>query len=269
MKGVIKGVMKGEFKNDNYSLSNIDIFRPLLNNDVKFIITKFIDLVIKYLYYITENFKNKNTEYRKFVIIRGLDTMSHVFFFLLFYTNNLDVTVFHCEKAFYFYVEFMSQISTEEKTYLQLSSRDAANYVYKKTIFDLKPDSKKQKGTDITKYITTYLSIFKSIIYIVINQINENDTENNIGLEVIEDILKKINLLSLDYTLLIFLENIIELLYYKLDKHLFTDWVKYLLYYVLKNNKTLEIMEKKRTNELIDVYLKKDMIEFMQWFTND
>lgn len=261
MKGLIKG-----YKNDNiYSLSNVDIFKPLLDNEIKFIITKYTDLVVKYLHYITENFINKNTEYRKFIIIRGLDTISHVFFFLLFYTNNLDVTVFHCEKAFYFYVEFITQISTEEKTYLQLSSRDAANYVYKKTIFDLKHDGKKQKGNHMTKSISIYVSIFKTIIYKIINQMKEND----IGLELVEPIFKNINELSLDYNLLIFLENIVELLYFKLDKHLFIDWIKCLLYYVSKNTKTLEIMEKKRMSELTDVYFKKDMIEFMQWFTKD
>jgi hypothetical protein len=55
----------------------------------------------------------------------------------------VDLTYFHCQKSFYFYVEFVSQISEDEKMFLQLTSRDASTYVYKKTIFEINNEFKK------------------------------------------------------------------------------------------------------------------------------
>ena len=75
----------------------------------------------------------KNGKISQFIISRGLNTITHVFTNLLYYTKNVDILYFHCEKAFYFYAEFVTQISEDDKTFLQLSSRDATNYVYKKT----------------------------------------------------------------------------------------------------------------------------------------
>lgn len=41
------------------------------------------------------------------------------------------------KKAYYFYIEFIEQISDNNVTFLQLSSRDAILFVYKRTIFEL------------------------------------------------------------------------------------------------------------------------------------
>ena len=98
---------------------------------------KYSELLIEYTKFIVENIQIKNKSYSKFIIIRGLDTITNVFTTILYYTKNLDLTFFHCQKSYYFYVEFISQISEAEKLFLQLSSRDASTYVYKKTLFDL------------------------------------------------------------------------------------------------------------------------------------
>jgi hypothetical protein len=92
---------------------------------------------MEYLKYVLENHKIKNACYKKFILIRGLETINHVFYFILYYTNNLEITYFHSQKAIYFYVEFIQQTSTEENSFLQLNSRDAIMYVYKKTIFEI------------------------------------------------------------------------------------------------------------------------------------
>jgi hypothetical protein len=101
----------------------------------------------EYILFITENLKNKNKVYLKFIIIRGLDTITNVFNLILFYTKNLDTTYFHSQKAFYFYVEFIEQISNDKNSFLNLSSRDAIMYVYKKTIFLINQDNKKYTNT--------------------------------------------------------------------------------------------------------------------------
>ena len=60
------------------------------------------------------------------------------------YTKNLELTVHHCKKAFLYYVEFIGQIGDDNHTFLQLNSKDATLFVYKKTIFDINNEYKKK-----------------------------------------------------------------------------------------------------------------------------
>lgn len=127
-----------------FSLLNKTNYNANLEDSIIEILNKYASLIIKYVLYLSEAgifLKNKR-ELTLFITTRGVDTLTHIFLNLLFYTNNSSVTYFHSEKSFYFYTEFVSQISHEDKSFLQLSSRDACNYVYKKTIFDLQKEMK-------------------------------------------------------------------------------------------------------------------------------
>ena len=134
---------------------------------------KFIELVIEYLKFIYENIKIQNLSYSKFIVIRGLETITNVFSITLYYTKNIDLTYFQCQKSFYYYIEFIGQISEEQHTFLQLNSRDAITYVYKKTFFEINNDVRKNmlpptkenmKKFDLTN---EYIKIYIYIIYII------------------------------------------------------------------------------------------------------
>ena len=130
-------------KNKHYLLVDKNNYKEELDTDKNSIINKYITIVIEYLIYLFEsNILTKNSKILQFLIILGLDTITHVFLSLLCYTKNVELVFFHCEKSFYFYLEFVSQISHEDRSFLQLSSRDACNYVYKKTIYDVPQDIK-------------------------------------------------------------------------------------------------------------------------------
>jgi len=160
-------------KDNNYSLYNIDNYKLDLVTSIEEITEKYSELIIEYFKFIIEHISLKNSNYTKFIIIRGLDTITNVFYNILFYTKNIDLTFYHCQKSFYFYVEFVGQISEDEKVFLQLTSRDASTYVYKKTIFDINNEIKKKIGnpSDEVKYkiniINTYISIYN--IYFIFN----------------------------------------------------------------------------------------------------
>ena len=49
----------------------------------------------------------------------------------------------HLNKSFLYYIEFIEQIGEEGNTFLQLSSKDAVLFVYKKTLFEINTDYKK------------------------------------------------------------------------------------------------------------------------------
>ena len=124
-------------KNDVYSLSDTNNYKSELSSNTYQIMNIYTELVVEYMNFVTENVKIKKKDYANYIMNRGLDTITNIFKIMLLHTKNLDVTYFHCQKAFYYYVEFISQISEVEKLFLQLSSRDATTYVYKKTLFEL------------------------------------------------------------------------------------------------------------------------------------
>ena len=149
-----------------YSLYNIENYKKSLDNSIKDITYKYNLLITDYYLYIFEKLKLQNTNYNNFIIMRGLDTITHVFCMMLFYSKNLDMTFYHSQKAFYFYVEFIEQI-TDKQNFLQLSSRDASMFVYKKTIFDINQKNQNQNKkyfSDKDKLKIDILDVYTSTI---------------------------------------------------------------------------------------------------------
>jgi hypothetical protein len=182
-----------------YSLHNADNY--LDSNDfsslsVTEILNKYKILAIEYLQFVLENMNCKSFEIYKFLILRGLTTITHVFQLILLNTKNLNLTYFHSQKAFYYYVEFIGQITGEQNTFLQLTSKDAVMFVYKKTIFELHNDYRKlfshqDENQMYEKHhcLDIYCQIFKTI---VTQFINENDLIEMKTTKKYIDILKKI-----------------------------------------------------------------------------
>jgi len=167
--------MASSNKETNFSLHDIDNYKKELETSSSEIVVTISSLIIEYLKFIFENISIKNKDYARFVIIRGLNTIMNVFRNLLMYTKNINLTYYHCQKSFYFYVEFVEQILEDDKSFLQLTSRDATIYVYKKTIYDVNLETKKNNIISIK--FGEKLSIMNSYIhicYIYFNKILQN-----------------------------------------------------------------------------------------------
>ena len=137
-----------------------------------------------YLNIITENISVTNNVFNNFIIIRGLEIITNVFTIILFYSKNIDMAFYHGQKAFYFYVEFIGQISEVQHTFLQLSSRDAVMFVYKKTIFEINNEIRKKHKVSIeTNGYSTKLDILDANIDIMKNIIIYIFASYNIGKE--------------------------------------------------------------------------------------
>lgn len=162
----------------HYILYNTDNYKPFITNTLQEIITKFSDIVIEYMRFISEKIKIKNKKHFIFIFERGIETLSHVFTMIFYYTKNLELTVYHTQKAYYFYIEFIEQISDDNITFLQLSSRDAVIFVYKKTIYDLNNDHKKMmpqpspEETQLINITNSYMNIYTKITHFLINHNN-------------------------------------------------------------------------------------------------
>jgi hypothetical protein len=228
--------------NSHYILYNTSNYKAVIKNSVSEILTKFVEVIIEYMMFISEKIMMKNKPYYRFIFERGIETIIHVFSVIFYYTKNLELTFYHTQKAYYFYIEFIEQISNDNVTFLQLSSRDAILFVYKKTIFDLNNEYRKgiQEPTseekNILATVDTYTHIYKSIVLFIINHTdfkyeNKNEyinTSSN-AIEFISETLNKNKIKS----------NHIECVY---------------LFITLLDDKKLEMLDFFR---LLDEFIKK------------
>ena len=141
------------------SLQNPENYKCAFDLKINEYLQKYQALIEEYIIFSHDNIYIQNVTYYKFVIKRGIETLNHIFNFLLMYTKNLDLTYYHCQKSFYYYVEFIGQMGDDNHSFLQLNSKDAALFVYKKTIFDINNEYRKEFST--TKEDLKYLKIIK------------------------------------------------------------------------------------------------------------
>jgi hypothetical protein len=148
---------------------------------------------------------------------------------------------YHSQKAFYYYTEFIGQITGDQNVFLQLTSRDAMMFVYKKTIFEIHNDYKKSNVllSDLTNenekmdFLDAYVQIIKNL---VTNSILTVDFKN------IKD-----NDVNYKTTIVDKIDHICEFVNkYSIPLKLFLD-IKYLVEYLTSNNITesyYEIIQK-------------------------
>lgn len=149
----------------HFILYNTSNYKLCIENSVSEILNKFVRVIVEYMRFISEKLTMKNDKYHNFIFERGLETLVHVFSIIFYYTKNLELSFYHTQKAYYFYIEFIEQISDDNITFLQLTSRDAIMFVYKKTIFDLNNEFRKNiKEPNLEEKKT--LEIVESNIYI-------------------------------------------------------------------------------------------------------
>jgi len=139
-------------------------------------------LLSDFLIYTIDNVNVQNNKYYLFVIRRGLETIVHCYKFLLLYTRNYELGLYHCKKAYIYYVEFIGQIGYNNNSFLQLNSKDATLFVYKKTIFDINDGERKNHTLDskeksIMLSISTIINIYIQITNLILEkELKENNT---------------------------------------------------------------------------------------------
>lgn len=123
-------------KNPNIYLTSSLVQTTSICSTYKQLIIEYMDIVFKQ----QDKMLLKNDEVFKFVLIRGIDTLTNVFQTMMLYTQNIDATYYHCQRAIILYVEFITQICETSNNFLKLRSQDAMFYVFKKTIYNLDRD---------------------------------------------------------------------------------------------------------------------------------
>jgi hypothetical protein len=253
-------------KENNYSLLSSENYKKTLDCDVVEATKKYSQLILDYYKFIVENLKITNEGFSKFIIIRGLDTITNVFLHILYFTKNINLTYFHCQKSFYFYVEFVGQISDVEKTFLQLTSRDATTYVYKKTIFEIKNDFKKPAEND--EELKSKLDLIHSNINMnqsYILKIIKSSKVEPAMIDCLPKLTEKLSAIQ-NKSNTIALEKITDILFYKIENvSAFFEINNLLLKKISKANGLLHNAEKKCDSLEIDTKLADTPDRVVNW----
>jgi hypothetical protein len=186
--------MKKSVVNPKYSLQSNVNYNKSINCDLSEVKHKYLFVINDYL----NNIKLNKKENSKFIILRGLETISHVFNIILYFTKNLEITHFYSEKSFYLYIEFINQITNDSNKFLQLCSRDASVYVYKKTIFDINNEYRKncdeESDNKMCETIFQKMYNFTYLIKIIILYVLEYNNSFNEKIITIQKLLNSLNI---------------------------------------------------------------------------
>jgi len=161
-------------------------------------VEKYSDIVVEFIEFIYNQQYKTNTNYQMYVLLKGLQSLQHIFSFILLYTCNLQLATYNVQKAFYYYVEFVEQIQKEEQFYVKFNLNDAILFIYKKTIYEINPDYIKtiqiSEETILTlKQINNILDDINDFLIQMIEYIVHNFNKNI----SIKDISKDIKLIIL------------------------------------------------------------------------
>lgn len=182
----------------DYDIHKIENYNKMIYENEDEIYLKYSNIIIKYLLLGIEKIKNHNPEYIKYILIKGMFTVSYVFKMLLMYTCNLQLTYHQCQKSYSYYTEFIGQIGDESVTYLQLNSKDAALFVYKKTIFDISSELKKKyTENDVNeiknKNISIMIDMYNKLLETEITLLNSDQLKNSETIDKIYTSVARIN----------------------------------------------------------------------------
>ncbi len=175
----------------NNTLSNSDNYKKKLDSSNSEIFNNYTSLINEYSNFFIDNTFIQKQNYFNYVYLKGIETISSVFKILLLYTKNLPLTIFHCQKSFYYYIEFIGQIGDSNHQFLQLNSKDATLFVFKKTVFEVNSDHRKifcsPKGDELEKfnYIEQIIRYCNSLIKYTLDR---NDiVDKNIREQLMKD----------------------------------------------------------------------------------
>lgn len=174
-------------------LNNVTNYEAIFDEKIKVedILTTFTAIIKEYISVFNMKMPPKQLKNYNFIFVKGFESVVHVFETTLLYTKSIETARHHSQKAIYFFIEFIEQITDEQNSFLQLSCRDATLFVYKKTIFEINNDYKRKfpnltnKEQELIAKLNVFIKIYKLLV-----------TNKLIDLSFSSELIKKINKLK-------------------------------------------------------------------------
>lgn len=180
---------------DEFNIEKNDNYLSCYNATETDILSRYVALINEFLTQAYESFKSDIDGYFTYITNNGIDTITHVYRFLLLYTKNLDLASYNCKKAIYYYIEFICHLSNNKCENLKLTAKDASLFVYGRTLFTINKSLRKYNNTTIIDDNIFYITeIFRScFIYRTTSSINTILDANTLFVEDITEMFKKTN----------------------------------------------------------------------------
>lgn len=137
----------------------------LSKNDIKEYITKYCSVITFFISNMNVLNFYKSEAYKQFVTYNGITSLLHIYNLLILHTKNINLSYYHLQKSYYYYIEFISQINKEQHSFLQFNIRDAIMFIYKKTIFNIDKET-------TTQFIDIQNKLISKDIFNTCNKIN-------------------------------------------------------------------------------------------------
>jgi hypothetical protein len=151
-----------------YNLLDTKNYKQHIDDSINEIITIFILLVKEYITLIFK--KGIKNEY---VFISGLNAIIHIFNITFYYTKNLKLACYYTQQGYHVYLDFINELNNVNISFLNLKTKDAIMFVYKKTIFSICNEYKKNINiktfntideNKLLENLHKLINIYKSII---------------------------------------------------------------------------------------------------------
>jgi hypothetical protein len=273
---------KLDSKNKNINLLDVGNYKKELNSETFHkCVNLYINIGNHCVKYLLSNLKTTNKKYLNFIIKRGLTTLEHVHNLLFIYTKNENLVSHHLEKAYLYYVEFVSQIGEDTNQFIKLNSKDATLFVYKKTIYDINTDYKKDmrltaNDMKFANMMKNFTEIYNDVIFNMITLMNNNLVTNVDKLKKYMEYNKKFEKIILNiYDIFLNSDhaNFIKIMNEFMDDLIkmgttISEYIKYLLLLTNKYNKkkvTYEDFRKKLYDPKKILVYKKTPLKYINW----
>ncbi len=273
-------------KDKKLEIQNSSNYFPDFKHSLQNILREYINILNEYMQYFSCHIE-KNNKVKLNIVTKGIESISHIFTFIILYTKNLELTVYHTKKSYLYYNEFINQINDENNSFLKLNCKDAILFIYKKSIFEINKKNGffiDEKNKYFCDTLNSVSSIMKNIYFynmqkLITVDINDSTLNNPIQTSfLIDDFseseknkkIKKINEQIIKIMQLIckkinekdFIQKILKIIHYfegiKLNSQDYLFILKGLLKKTQFQSLTLISLKKKINNKKIELHIKNN-----------
>lgn len=250
---------KFEMQNNKYSLINTNNYNNYLISNLKEIIDNYIHILLNYILLFNQKINIDKNNIKFFIFKKGISTINHVFLLVLYYTKNLEVTFYHSQQCYIFYIEFIEQLNFNSSNHIKITVNDAIIFVYKKNISNLNNSNVNvtEQEKQIFEQIEELLKIYSGIIDIFIS-------ENNFDLfelkNIIDNFQNNISLKIKNKTIMNLIYHFLNLLFIFDISNLQKNELLFLFIYEINSRKNINFISLKNNIESYNFYLNLDDI---------
>lgn len=250
---------KFEIQNNKYSLINSNNYNNYLISNLKEIIDNYIHILLNYILLFNQKINIDKNNVKFFIFKKGISTINHVFLLVLYYTKNLEVTFYHSQQCYIFYIEFIEQLNFNSSNNIKITINDAVIFVYKKNISNLNNSNVNitEQEQQIFEQIEELLKIYSGIIDIFIS-------ENNFDLlelkNMIDNFQNNIFLKIKNKTIMNLIYHFLNLLFIFDISNLEKNKLLFLFIYEINSRKNINFISLKNNIESYNFDLNSDDI---------